>query len=290
MKLIFSLFCVVFLPACTVYTVTNKTDRDFEIKKAGEELIPLKAGKCIELTEYFLGLAGDFPFVIEGEEKERNPGHYEITYENPEDKESVKSPVATPVVSTVPKPYTVALSEKNPECNEEEEEEEDGDAEEGEDETTKDGETKLWLKDTSKNVFCLSGQPRCSEGTVACLLENQESQPACVREQKAGSSATDKERKWEKVAQAVLSCEGGKAADQNKKALCLPPVSVNVVTNPIPLCGGGQVECANGGRAVCGKAPGDLQNKAYCVNTGNIRFGEVTCANGIVPSCSGQST
>ena len=276
MKFFLIFFCLVLFSSCTVYTVTNKTDRDFEIKKAGEEQISLKARKCIELTEYFLGLAGDFPFVIEGEEQERNPGHYEIEYKVQAETKSEESAVATPVVSVPQKPYIVSLSEKNPECDDE-------DKDKDKESNTKEGETKLWPKDTAKNVFCLSGQPKCSEGVLACLLmENNVSQPACVRGQ-------EKEGKWEKVAKAVLSCAGAKEADQNKKPLCLPPVLVNVNTNQPALCGGAAVECTRGGRAVCGKVPGDLQNKAYCVNATNILYGDVTCANGVTPSCSGTS-
>ena len=62
MRLVRLLFVFVFLSACSVYTVTNKTDQNLQLKIAGGETRDLKAGACTQLTEYFMGLGGGLSF------------------------------------------------------------------------------------------------------------------------------------------------------------------------------------------------------------------------------------
>ena len=77
MKLMVLIFCIL-LPACSFYTITNKTNEDMVIKKSGGDTFVLKAFSCVELSEYFLGLGGDFPFALTGYDREYSANHYEI--------------------------------------------------------------------------------------------------------------------------------------------------------------------------------------------------------------------
>ena len=320
--------CWVFcsLSACTVYTVTNKTQQDLQIETT-QEVTELKAGQCIELTEYFLGLAGDFPFVLVGEKNERNPGHYEIT----EVKQAESQEDTAENTAPAKQPYKMSLSEKNPECNKEEEEEDEDSkkadqtpfcgekskkatcSSSGEARCLKIGEQYIpacidkegknlshapqcagesikpkcskseiteaqkWTEDLQRNVFCLDGQPACSEGIVKCIKEEGSSStvPACVQDETKTNSQ--------------VVCSPAVVSSINNKAMCLFPVSVDVV-NQAPLCSGASAQCSSGGRIVCGKTPGDSQNKAYCVNAEGIRLPHsVTCPNEVTPSCQGTS-
>ena len=150
--------------------MTNSSSTDLRIETPNE-ITSLKAGECIELTEYFLGLAGDFPFVILGEKTERNTGHYEITdLESTETKTEPNS-----------QPYTVSLSKKNTECNKEDKKKsEDND----DDDTKTNSQATNWIEDTNKNVFCFNGLPTCSQGKPKCIQTNKTasaSTPACVQ-------------------------------------------------------------------------------------------------------------
>ena len=78
-----------FLPACTVYTITNKTDRSFSINISGGGKKIVERDQCLEMQEYFLGLGGDFPFIISGSKSEYRSGNYEFRV-----KETKSSPKA----------------------------------------------------------------------------------------------------------------------------------------------------------------------------------------------------
>ena len=267
------LFFVLSLPACTFYTVTNKSQQDLQIETAND-VIDLKADHCIELTEYFLGLAGDFPFVIVGEKNEQNPGHYEITAVKPVSSGEPTANTGETTTTQAEKPYKLTLSEKNPECSKKPDNGEDkGDSKPSSAEI----ETKNWTEDPNTKAFCLSGKPACSGVTgalVKCIKEAGAVSPAptCVQEEKTVKSAT-------------LSCSETQVAGTKPK--CLSPVEVQIGSGQ-PLCGDGVLaQCAEkGARAICGQVPGDTQNKAYCVNTNNIHWSSsFTCANKNTPTC-----
>ena len=107
MKLFFVLiFLSAFLPACSVYTITNKTLKNITIKTSGSDTTILKAGACMELTEYFLGTGGDFPFILDGnKDREYSADHYEIKVKpGSENSETFE--------------YLVSQSNQNSECKE----------------------------------------------------------------------------------------------------------------------------------------------------------------------------
>ena len=171
MKTIIMLFAVcVLLPACSVYTITNKTDRDITIKKSGGIEVTLKANQCEELSEYFLGLGGDFPVIIEGIDAEHSANNYEINTAEP-----------APSVATVGSfAYAVSESKKNPACGEEDGKEDD--------EETKGDETDAGTDtatDASQTYYTItintgvsSSAVTVSSGGATRLLETMGS---CVR-------------------------------------------------------------------------------------------------------------
>ena len=274
-------FCLLFLfsgSACTVYTVTNYSQQDFQIEVASDsDYRDLKADECIELTEYFLGIAGDFPFVIVGEDEERNVGHYEITSEKKDENQSQSQ-----------SSYKLSLSEKNLKCSSK--------PDKGEENKVRDTSTKENATKSNKswnpapegtNVFCLSGRASCPSGLVAqCIIEKggAVAVPACIKDETKQDSQ--------------VSCQGARPEDVNRPAKCLQAVSITVTAGRLPSCGGANTvaQCLQGGQVVCGKtlgAPVQAKDKAYCVITKQldnatqyIRWtGEVTCANGVTPSC-----
>ncbi len=105
MKIIFVLFLILLLPACSFYTLTNKTGRTLKIETSGgDKTITLEAFSCIQLNEHFMGLGGDFPFIINGNKKrEYSANHYEV---------KVKSSSDTSAVFE----YIASESSENPEC------------------------------------------------------------------------------------------------------------------------------------------------------------------------------
>ena len=160
MKKAFFISLWVLCSACTMYTVTNNSSRDLELKKAGGEKETLKKGECLELTEYFLGLAGDFPFIFVDEEEERSAGHYEVI-----DKPGSAFP-------------DVNLSEKNVECDK-----------------SSDDEDKASTNSSDFSLapgyipMCLSGIKSTCQDTLAqakCMKNSPstEPQPVCVKEGK----------------------------------------------------------------------------------------------------------
>ena len=160
MKILFFISLWVLCSACTMYTVTNNSSLKLKLKKAGGDIETLEAGKCLELTEYFLGLAGDFPFIFVDEEEERSAGHYEVI-----DKPG----------STFP---DVNLSEKNVNC--------DKSNNDTDEDSTDSSDFSLA---PGYSPMCLSGIKSTCQDTLAqakCMRSgtSTEPKPACVKEGK----------------------------------------------------------------------------------------------------------
>ena len=302
MKNIFILFLFIFLSACTVYTVTNKTSKELKIERAGGEQLTLKALKCFELNEYFLGLGGDFPFIIKGENVEHGAGNYEV---KPDNEKTLG--------------YTTELSEKNTDCNPEEDSEgpeKDNNApvcndgkkatcyastakcvvkEEGENKKSacvdENGENLESVKpdcedkseptcptkgrfvmDQERQAFCAKGSASCSEGEAKCVKENEISTPFCLKEGK-------------KVENVEVKCPDADSAPK-----CLKSVEVTVKEGFSASCTDKTPFCAEGSKAVCGSVSTDnTEAKPYCVNDDNIRWSDdVTCVDGNQPTCTGS--
>ena len=297
MKNIFMLLLFVFLCSCTVYTVTNKTGKELELKKAGGGTLTLRALKCVELNEYFLGLGGDFPFIIDGEGVEHGAGNYEIK----PDSEKTWG-------------YTTGLSEKNTDC---EPEGESGSSDSGNEapvcndgkkatchaSTSKcvgAGETKNpacvgeddktlgsvtpecadkskpscptqdgLIVDLERQVFCAKGAANCADGEVKCVKENAVITPVCLKEGK-------------KVENVSVTCPNSGVDPK-----CLKSIRVTVDDGFSVSCtNNAPPSCADQGKAVCGKVSTDEENKPYCVNDQNVRWlGVVSCTDGSTPIC-----
>ena len=222
--------------------MTNKSQQDLQIETAND-VIDLKNGQCIELTEYFLGLAGDFPFVIVGEKNEQNPGHYEITAVKAVSSGEPTANTGETTTTQAEKPYKLSLSEKNPACSKKPDNGEDkGDLKPSSAEI----ETKKWKEDPNTKAFCLSGKPVCSGVTgalVKCIKEAGTVLPACIR----GT---------QKVTNATLSCSETQVAGTKPK--CLSPVEVQIGSGQPSCSGGALAQCSEkGARAVCGQVPMD---------------------------------
>ena len=307
MKKVLMLFLFVFLSACTVYTVTNKTNQNLEIEKAGGGNLTLNALKCVELIEYFVGLGGDFPFIIKGKDKEYSADNYEI---------KLKKSGGTA-------DYEVERSEKNINCEPEEQKESDGSKKDSDKPMCNDGKEATCHASTAKCVveegenkklvcvdengeniesvkpecmdkskptcptkrglvlaqerqaFCVKGAANCEEGEIKCVNEGQVSQPFCLKD-------------GEKVENVNVSCPGSSSGPK-----CLKSVTVTV-NDKLPVsCAGGVSplipSCVDESKPVCGSVPSDEVNKPYCVNDKNIRWSDVSCtgdyASGVTPGC-----
>lgn len=145
------------MSSCSFYTVTNKTNEDIVIKKSGGDTFILEALSCVELTEYFLGLGGDFPFALEGADREYSANHYEIILKSANKPEEVTT-------------QKVILSNENTDCNKKKSSEE----------VKIDGKLKPFCGEgaTSQVAKCIS-----SDGNIAtakCQMEGDEKKPICV--------------------------------------------------------------------------------------------------------------
>lgn len=296
MKIVLMLFLFIFLSACTVYTVTNKTKKDLTIEKAGGGVLTLRALKCAELSEYILGLGGDFPFIVNGENVEHGAGNYEI---KPDNKKTLG--------------YTLELSEKNTSCEPEEQKESDGSKKDSDKPMCNDGKEATCYESTAKCVveegenkklvcvdengeniesvkpecmdkskptcptkgglvldqerqaLCVKGAASCTEGEVACVREDQLSKPICVKD-------------GEEVENESVSCPG---SDSGLK--CLKSVKVEVKNDLSVSCvDGTEPSCADGSKAVCGSISTDNRNRPYCVNDESFRWSDNV-------SCTGDS-
>ena len=227
-----------FLSACSVYTVTNKTDQDLQLKIAGGENRDLRAGACVQLTEYFMGSGGDFPFSIDGYEKEFNPNNYEIipiavspvsavvnsgtgseTAVNNEAGTDIMDDSNTGTTVNLEKGYKIVNSDKNLECDPAEE--------------SADKEVSLEpICEDGKKVICNGSKAQCKEGATI---------PVCV-------DNDDKE-----LTEVKPIC-----ADSSKKPLCKEKAAVAakdlkvddaaqfVCTSGTPnQCANGELKCAN---------------------------------------------
>ena len=324
MKTVFILFLAAFLPACTVYTVTNKVNQDLKIKTAGGDEVTLKASDCIELREYFLGLAGDFPFAVIGGVGEYSVGHYEITLKAVAAVGDTANVSANASGNVVSDQYTVSVSHKNIEC-----------------ESTSDKAVKI--DDNTKVPVCgdKADKANCTTGTAKCVTsaENKKVQiPACVNDKNESLNdvaPTCKEpslqpncltsMEIDSQTQAICldgeaKCSTGTTAkcvkgndassipsclNQNnqkvenaslvfcangQRPICLKPVVVEkAVVIPTPQCGSGQnPQCASGGTPICGLLTGAVNkvNQPYCVNKNNIRWvDDVRCSGVGSPNC-----
>lgn len=317
MRSFFILFLFAFLPACTVYTVTNSTNRSLEIEKAGGGILTLKALKCVELNEYFLGLGGDFPFIIKGQDKEYGAGNYIIELKN--SKKNGDSDIQAGDEKTGE--YEANLSEKNLACEPEESEKSkdvkggggkpkcndgkdatcyesavkcvgDGNDKKAvcvdEDDKTIDS-VKAECKDQSKPSCPTKGgffvdderKPLCVTGTASC----EDGELKCVKENKVSTPLCLKD--GEKVENVSVSC-----GDSKGGVKCLKSIELQVKTQYRVSCGNGKSpSCADGSRAVCGSLSTDEDTRPYrpyCVNDKNIRWSDVDCSGGNA-TCTSES-
>ena len=156
MKPLVLLLSFILLSACSFYTITNKTNEDLVIKKSGEDTFVLKAFSCIELSEHFLGLGGDFPFALKGEGREYSANHYEIILKEVNSTSEVAS-------------KSVILSNENTECDKKKSQE-------------------IKIDDTAKPVCgedAAAKLAKCSSSddstaTAKCEVEGDERKPICV--------------------------------------------------------------------------------------------------------------
>ena len=310
------IFLFLFLSACSIYTLTNKTDQDLKVIIAGGDTLNLEAGKCIELVEYFMGLGGDFPFIIKGEDVERSAGNYEI---NTSTVESASGNPDLEADASVAKGYNVSLSDKNISC--EPEEEKSG--------TTEEASSLEPVCEDGTEVNCHSSTAKCEAG---------EDSPICVDEKGekiTGVTPTCSDTSKKPVCREKSSASAtGLETDSSAKAICLSGTiqcsnnarvqCAKINGKLIPTCVGakGQTDgsiscagvnvavvrcvqqevqvtsvtnftlscdislCADEGRPVCGRTPTDNTVKPYCINDRNILWpSEVSCADGSAPTC-----
>ena len=267
MRLLNVLFVFLFLSACSVYTVTNKTDQNLQLKIAGGENRDLRAGACVQLTEYFMGLGGDFPFGIYGYEREFNPNNYEIikisaspvsaavnsdtgvaatTNSNGVDTESAAdSNTETGTTVNLERGYKIVNSDKNLECEPEESEGEDVSLEP--------------LCEDGKNVVCDGSKAQCKKGATA---------PVCV-------DNNDKE-----LTDVKPIC-----ADSSKKPLCKETATTAVEGSKIDnsakaICVSGTSRCESGTLG-CAEIKGRLT--PVCIGSDGKSSGEVLCSEMKIP-------
>ncbi len=323
MRIINILFAFLLFSACSVHTVTNKTNLDFEIKKSGGDQLALRANSCIELSEYFIGLGGDFPFairIIDGGKsysEEHSAGNYEITS---------TADTENPSPATGEQSFSVSLSSKNLSCEGEKEEEEEGNinekmvavcneqpaecAQSGKAKCNSenapvcvDTENKI-LKDTSPSCKDSSVEVTCKEKSdekplqqdtqtrVFCLSGQAQCSGgavvSCIKENDQSVPVPACLMGTEKVADVVCVDSSTEVPIEGGTPKCLQPTTVTLpegVVKPV-LCGNLsiQVQCSNNeGTPVCGQIPGDTSDQPYCVNQDNIRW-----SSSVV--CSNSST
>ena len=157
MKPLVLLLSFILLSACSFYTITNKTNEDLVIKKSGGDTFVLKAFSCIELSEHFLGLGGDFPFALTGEGREYSANHYEIIL-----KEEVNS---TNEVAS----QSVILSNENTECDKKKSQE-----------IKIDGKAKPVCGEDAAAKLAKCSSSDDSTATAKCQVEGDERKPICV--------------------------------------------------------------------------------------------------------------
>lgn len=259
MRLLVLLFVFLFLSACSLYTVTNKTDQNLQLKIAGGENQDLKAGACLELMEYFLGLGGDFPFSIDEYEREFNPNNYEIikldvspvspevnsntdvaTASNSDGSGAESTADSTGTTVNLERGYKIVNSDKNLECDPEESEGEDVSLEP--------------VCEDGKKVICDGSKAQCEKGATT---------PICV----------DNDNK--KLTEVKPIC-----ADSSKKPVCKEKVetvasdleiddSAQVVceSGTPNKCANGELKCANlqqGLTPICLESNGESDSKPSC--------------------------
>ena len=337
MRLLSLLFVFFFLSACSVYTVTNKTDQNLQLKIAGGENRDLKAGACLELMEYFMGIGGDFPFSIDGYEREFNPNNYEIipivasdvssavnsgtgseTTDNSETGADAADDSSTGTTINLERGYKIVNSDKNLECDPEEE--------------SADKEVSLEpICEDGKNVICDGGKAQCKKGatTPVCVDDDREldvkpicadssKKPLCKEKVVTGTASDleiDESAQFvctsgtpNKCANGDLKCanlqkgltpiclgpnnesnEKPSCSVANAQMVCMQKVEkVEVQANVAVSCTQGAAQCEVT-RPVCGRIPGAAEVKPYCVNTENIRWPTViTCPDGSTPACNVQ--
>ena len=81
MKVYFIILLSGFLTACNEYTITNKTNSDIQLEKSGGGALVIPAQSCVKLTEFLIGMGGDFPFSFKNCsscKEEYTSSHYEI--------------------------------------------------------------------------------------------------------------------------------------------------------------------------------------------------------------------
>ena len=303
------LLCLsVILSACSVYTLTNKTDEAIRFKRAGNEIMEtLEAGKCVTLSEYLVGLDSDFPFtVVEGEDVEYEPNNYEIIIDaNAESKyqykvlKSNKNPncekIEVQKVENVSNKIPVCEDEKKVICNSENSEakcvkkaekieaicvdKEKGEPKNGVNPVCGDSDTPPECKekaagssvviDESIQVLCLRGNAVCSEDVeFKCIRENKQFIPVCIKNNQKTSE--------------IPYCP-----NDNKIAppICINNVEVTVAQGATLSCN--NAHCGNSGaRVICGSTPINPKIQSYCVNENNIEWNvDVRCANDEIALC-----
>ena len=252
MKNIFTFFLFIFLSACTVYTVTNKTNENLKVVKAGGQEVTVEASMCIELSEYFLGLGGDFPFAIN--KKEYSAGHYEITPASvatvADASTTTHSAAGGDVSVEVKQEYSVSLSAKNTACE----------------------PSKLQANNNNEvlSVVCGDQPAQCAAGNTAeCITEGDQTVPVCVNT--AGQRLTD----------MSPTCK-----DSSKKPECKSSAESSVIkvnNTRRAFCLSGTVQCVStGGVKIAGvevKCVGDDQNAIpVCLNQNNEKVaGNILC-------------
>ncbi len=240
MRTIFVIFSFVFLAGCSVHTITNETNLDFEIKKSGGGTVTLKAQSCVSLDEYFLGLGGDFPFTIriEGAEdysKEYSAGHYKITSEvkATSDNETAEN---TNTSSANNVEFELSLSSKNLSCEKEDEKEDEKEE-----------------IDNKMVAVCGDKSAKCeSSGIAKCIMKDNKNTPVCVDDKDTILKDTDP------------ACD-----DKSLKVECKEKSNSNKVawekdSQTRVFCLTGQVQCPDSAEIACIKE-GDQSSVPACL-------------------------
>ena len=318
MKIFLILLFSILLPACSVYTLTNNTNQDVRFQRAGgenEEI--LKPGKCVVLSEYLVGLSGDFPFtVVEGQDAEYKPGSYEIT-------ESANTDPSGPGSN-----LKVSLSDKNPSCEEEKKDDQDTQDTvnmvpvcEGEEEVKCNSpETKAQCikKDEKVTPACMDKENKPKAG-VTPVCGDTDKAPVCKEKETGDSSSVYVEDKikplclyGEPVCQGdyEVSCTREKGQfipaclkenkkinndnpycpdDSGSKPICINYVQITAHSDFSVFCGSGQTAyCSGSGlKMVCGTRQTSQNIEPYCVRSGDNVLWNVTvlCSNNTTPQC-----
>ena len=318
MKIIFLICFSALLPACSVYTLTNKTNENIKFKRAGDKnKETLNAGECVELSEYFVGLGSDFPLTIDGKKDvEYKAGSYEIIkLDNAEQSESQ---------------YKVSLSDKNPNCSKEGEEKDDEKeagvsdrvpvCENGEEAKCNSPGTQVaCVKKEGDEIgpICLDMQEGKPKNGVNPVCGNTSISPICKEKQKESTFIVDERIKVLCLRGNAVCSEGEfKCIRENNKSVpvclkdnrkteekpycpgdngtlaeCITNTVVTIAPGSSVICGdlGQNAHCSNSRtRAVCGSIPtsSDTQLQPYCVNENNVRWNiDVLCSNGAIALC-----